>query len=421
MSLAPLSEYFGRSLLYIIPYGCYLCFLVGTALVQNLGGFLVLRILSGLFASVTIANFGGTIADMWPRDQVGPAMSGFLWAAVCGSPSGYFLFSFVAATRPWRTVIWAILGVCGGFWLILCVVLLGFKNETRHSVLLRRRAANIKQDRQTSNVDVPEEMRQKSLSQLFRVTLSRPFRFLFTEAIIIFAALYNGYLYGLSFLFNDAFNLVFGTEGKGFGVIGVGLTFLGLAIGITLGPVVNIWQERYYQRRIREGRSRSADDRLEASKDDRFANIPEARVQLGKIAAITFPISLSWFAWTTPTEYHIHWIVPVLATVLFGWSFYALILMTYLYIEDSYMVFSASALAGVGLIRNLAGAGFPLFGNQLFQNEGYNWAGTILACLAMLLIPIPFVLERYGTKLRSRSPWARQHMDGNDIDRHEDD
>lgn len=160
MTLAPLSEYYGRSLLYIVPYGCFLCFLVGTALVQNLGGFLVLRILSGLFASVTIANFGGTIADMWPRGQVGPAMSVFLWAAVCGSPSGYFLFSFVAATRPWRTVIWAIFGVCGGFWLILCVVLLGFDNETRHSVLLRRRARKIRQGRRTNNVDVPEEMRK---------------------------------------------------------------------------------------------------------------------------------------------------------------------------------------------------------------------------------------------------------------------
>jgi hypothetical protein len=64
--------------------------------------------------------------------------------------------------------------------------------------------------------------------------------------------------------------------------------------------------------------------------------------------------------------------VPILATSLFGYSFYTLILMTYLYVEDSYMVFSASALAGVGLIRNLAGAGFPLFGSQMFENEGYN-------------------------------------------------
>lgn len=237
------------------------------------------------------------------------------------------------------------------------------------------------------------------------------FRFLATEAIIIFCALYNGYLYGLSFLFNDAFKLVFGPKGKGFSTTGVGLTFLGFAIGVSIGPVVNIWQERYYQRKIREERGESTDAAVEAGKEDVYKNIPEARVQLGKVAAVTLPISPWCFAWTSPTEYHIHWIVPVLATALFGFSFYTLILMTYLYTEDAYMMFSASALAGIGLMRNLAGGTFPLFGNQMFENEGYNWAGTILAFLAMLLIPIPFVLDKYGTRLRERSPWAREHID----------
>ena len=47
----------------------------------------------------------------------------------------------------------------------------------------------------------------------------------------------------------------------------------------------------------------------------------------------------------------------------------------------------------------------------MFTNEGYQWAGSILAFLAVLLIPIPFILDRYGRALRLRSPWAKQHMD----------
>ena len=74
-------------------------------------------------------------------------------------------------------------------------------------------------------------------------------------------------------------------------------------------------------------------------------------------------------------------------------------------------VFSASALAGVGLVRNVAGAGFPLFARQMFLQEGYQWAGSILAFLALLLVPIPFILAKYGRILRLRSPWAKQHMD----------
>ena len=57
MSLAPLSEFFGRSVIYIGSYGIFLLFLAGTALVQSLGGFLVLRFFSGLFAAVTIGEF----------------------------------------------------------------------------------------------------------------------------------------------------------------------------------------------------------------------------------------------------------------------------------------------------------------------------------------------------------------------------
>lgn len=85
--------------------------------------------------------------------------------------------------------------------------------------------------------------------------------------------------------------------------------------------------------------------------------------------------------------------------------------MTYTYTEDSYKQYSASALAGLGLVRNTFGAGFPLFGNQMFENEGYQYAGTIIAGLACVLVPIPFIWSKYGRLLRMRSPWAREHMD----------
>ena len=68
-----LSECYGRTTLYVLPYSIFLLFLLGTALVDHLGGFLVVRFLSGLLSSVTVAHFGGTIADRWPRHQVGPA------------------------------------------------------------------------------------------------------------------------------------------------------------------------------------------------------------------------------------------------------------------------------------------------------------------------------------------------------------
>ncbi|CAD0089143.1 unnamed protein product, partial [Aureobasidium vineae] len=379
MPLAPLSEYFGRTPLYIIPYGFFLLFLLGTALVQNLGGFLVLRFLSGYFSSVTIANFGGTIADLWDVRHTGIAMSLFLWAATCGSPSGYFLMSWVTQYRGWRDVFWALSGVCGAAWITMSITLL-LCGETRHSILLLRHVKAERRRTGWDDIDVLEDMKRRGIRQLFRTALTRPFRFLFSEAIVIFAALYNGYLYGLSFLFNGAFSVIFGPSGKGYETYQVGLTFIGIC--------------RYYQRRIHRAGGK---------------NIPEARVQLGQIAAVIFPVSLFIFAFTSYVW--LSWVGPVIASVLWGWSFYVLILMTYTYIEDSYGEYSASALAAVGLARNAAGAGFPLFGRQMFVNEGIQYAGLISACLALVLMPIPFVLGRYSLKLRQKSPWARQMME----------
>lgn len=211
------------------------------------------------------------------------------------------------------------------------------------------------------------------------------------------AALYNGYLYVLSYLFNDAFSVIFGPTGKGYNTLQIGLCFLGIVVGITLGPPTQIWQERSYQKRVSATGG---------------ANIPEARVQLGQVAAVTFPISLFIFAFTSYTW--LSWVAPVVASGLWGWSIYTLILMTYTYTEDSYGIFSASALAGIGLVRNAAGCGFPLFARQLFINEGFQYAGLLLACLALVLMPIPFVLARKGERLRQRSPWARQMIEHED-------
>ena len=333
MTLAPLSEYYGRSLVYILSYGIFLLFLLGTALVQNLGGFLALRIISGLFSSVTIANFGGTIADLFEPHETGIPMSLFLWAATFGSPSGFFLFAFVAHNRPWRDIFWALLGICGGLWLLMSATL----KETRHSIILLRRAAKERKERGTDAIEVPSSMKQRGAKQLFKDALLRPFRFLFTEAIVVFSALYNGYLYGLSFLFNGAFTLVFGMEGHGFGIIGVGLSFLGIMVGITFGPVTNLWQERYYQKQIAKVGGK---------------NIPEARIQLSQVAAVTFPISLFWFAWTTSNS--VHWIAPILASGLWGWSFYTLILMTYNYTEDSYKVSLSVLLCKSHQLKHMA-------------------------------------------------------------------
>jgi MFS family permease len=204
---------------------------------------------------------------MWQHHETGIAMSIYLWAATCGSPSGFFAMSFVAEHRSWRTVFWALFAVCGIFWLLMTLTI----SETRHPAILRKRANAARRTNRHGVRDLKNNrLQHRSAHELFSVALTRPFRFLITEAIVIFGALYNGYLYGLSFLFNGAFRMVFG-EGHGFSTVGVGCAFLGIAFGISLGPFTNLWQERYYRKCHAESNSKA---------------VPEARLQLAMVAAV---------------------------------------------------------------------------------------------------------------------------------------
>jgi hypothetical protein len=148
-------------------------------------------------------------------------MSWFLWAATGGSPTGFVLFSFIAQGRSWHQVFRIMFFICFSFWIVLVLALYAL-GETRHSVILLRRARALRKETGDERIEVPDEMKQRGPKQLFSTALARPFRFLAGEAIVQFGAAYNGFLYGLSFLFNGAFHMIFGPKGYGFDTIGVG-------------------------------------------------------------------------------------------------------------------------------------------------------------------------------------------------------
>ncbi len=67
---------------------------------------------------------------------------------------------------------------------------------------------------------------------------------------------------------------------------------------------------------------------------------------------------------------------------------------------------AASAIAANTFLRSLFGAVFPLFATYMFDALGVNWAGTLLGCVALILVPIPVVFWRYGAKIRAKSNFA---------------
>jgi len=69
-------------------------------------------------------------------------------------------------------------------------------------------------------------------------------------------------------------------------------------------------------------------------------------------------------------------------------------------------MFAASAIAANTFLRSLAGAGFPLFARQMIDGMGVQWAGTLLGCIAMMLVPMPVFFYLRGGKIRQKSSFA---------------
>jgi hypothetical protein len=52
----------------------------------------------------------------------------------------------------------------------------------------------------------------------------------------------------------------------------------------------------------------------------------------------------------------------------------------------------------------MVGATFPLFGGDMYAAVGYGWGCTILAGVAILLMPMPMLIMKYGKQVRERFP-----------------
>lgn len=76
------------------------------------------------------------------------------------------------------------------------------------------------------------------------------------------------------------------------------------------------------------------------------------------------------------------------------------------YLIDTYQALTgASAMAANGLLRYVFGAAFPLFTLQMYEKLGIGWATSLLGFITVALMPLPWVVFKYGHQLRARSTY----------------
>ncbi len=133
--------------------------------------------------------------------------------------------------------------------------------------------------------------------------------------------------------------------------------------------------------------------------------VPEWRLPSVMVGGVVFTIGIFWFGWSGYRA-DIHWIVPTLSGIFTGFGIMSIFLQSLNYLVDAYLMFAASAIAGNTFMRSLFGAAFPLFATYMFNGLGIQWAGTLLGCVAAVLVPIPVIFYYYGRRIRSHRQFA---------------
>ena len=166
---APLSEIYGRQILFMITYAGLTAFNAGVAGAQNIQTFLILRFFAGAIGSSPLTNSGGVIADMFPASQRGLAMCVFASAPFLGPTLGPIVGGFAGEFLGWRWVEGIIAIFTGVLWIGGMAVV----PETYAPVLLKSRAAQL--SRMTGQVYVSKMEHDKGkqrLAAIYRTALS---------------------------------------------------------------------------------------------------------------------------------------------------------------------------------------------------------------------------------------------------------
>ncbi|MCJ1351178.1 MAG: hypothetical protein MMC33_001160 [Icmadophila ericetorum] len=238
----------GRKWVYVGSILVYAILNCGTAKALNLPMLIVFQFLSGAAGSTALSNVAGTIVDLFgDADNAGQAMALFVLSAnvgpSVGSPVSEWLAENANPGLPWLFWLNAIIGV--SFALGIC-----FVPETLPRIVIARAA------KKAHDIN-PEETElagtKVNVMKEFRFVTTMALRIMVTEPIVAFLAIYNGFAYGLLFLYLDGVFTVF-VVNNGLSYIGADLTYLNFVVGVMVMFLFMPYQTYLYKKdRLKRG------------------------------------------------------------------------------------------------------------------------------------------------------------------------
>lgn len=387
--LGPLSELYGRVRVLQLANAFYFVWNLACGFAQNKGEMMAFRFLAGLGGSAPLAIGGGLLGDCWRAEERGRAIAIYSLAPLLGPAIGPIAGGFITENTTWRWTFWSTCIACAA----IQVSGLFFLQETYTPELLKRKKMRLIKETGNTKLHTEFDDPNRRFSKHVKTAMVRPFVLLFTQPIIQVLAIYIAYVYGIMYLVLATFPLLFNGPEYYNESIGIGgLNYISLGLGFFLGTQIGApLNDRFYRNlKARNG----------------GVGRSEFRVPLMFPGSALIPIGLFWYGWTAQT--HQHWILPNIGAAIFSIGNIMVFQCCQTYIVDAYTRYAASAIASTTVLRSLAGFGFPLFAPTMYNALGFGVGNSILGAVACVLgLPAPFLLWKFGEKLRNKSKFAQ--------------
>ena len=316
-------------------------------------------------------------------------------SSVGGSALGPIVGGFVEQFLPWRWAIWIqlIFGVA------VQILHFFFVPETRTTIMMDRIAKERRESGHSPNLYGPNELtpfKARFSTHEIIVTWIRPFRMFLTEPIVLTLSLLSGFSDAIIFMFLQSFSLVY--KQWDFPTYAIGLAFIPIMIGYIVAYLMYI---PVIRRNIAQRRANPDDEKVQY----------ESRLWWLLWTAPCLPIGLIGFAWCSLGP-PVHWIGSMIFAAIIGIANLNIYLSTVDYMLTAYGPYSASATGGNGWSRDFLAGVLTIPSTPFYQNIGgkyhLEYATTILAAIASLLVVAVYVIYANGPALRARSPFAQQ-------------
>ena len=316
MIFAPFSEVFGRRMIYASTLAVATIFVIPAALAPDIQTLLVARAIDGIALSAPMTLVGGTLADMWNKEERGIPMAAFSASPFMGPVVGPLTGGYLSMARGWRWLYWIQLILTGAAWLLIAFTV----PETFAPTILARWAAKLRQENNGRTYITELEVTGKPLTQRLGAFLVRPFQLLFREPIVLVISIYMSILYGLMYMLfvsvsadgssTDSnldlmvqYPIVFETA-KGYNAGTTGLMYIPIGVGVLCGSACAPLVNKHY---------------LGLCKKHAGNPPAEARLIPMMLSCWFVPLGLFIFAWTSYPEYS--WVGPALGGLPIGFGF----------------------------------------------------------------------------------------------------